>query len=108
MEKYRDYSALDFLNDECFLKWLTNPGQQENDYWNEFLKNHPNKKNEIKEATQVFKLLHSREEKPGLNETYEILSRIQQEVKVSTPTVPIDWQQKSNGNFVIPDKNRQN
>ena len=108
MEKYKDYSVDDFLNDECFLKWLTNPSQQEHDFWNEFLKKHPNKKNEIIEAAQVFKLLHSREEKLGLTETYEILSRIQQEVKVSAPIVPIEWQKKSNGDFVILDKNRQN
>ena len=87
MEKYRNYSVDDFLNDEFFLRWLTNPDKQENEFWNEFLKKHPNKKNEIKEATQVFKLLHSRDEKPGLNETYEIWNRIQREVKVSTHTV---------------------
>lgn len=108
MEKYTDYSVDDFLNDEFFLRWLTNPSQQENDFWNEFMKKYPNKKNEIKEAAQVFKLLHTREEKLGLTETYEILNRIQRVVKVSTPTEPIDWQKKSNGDFVILNKNRQN
>ena len=87
MEKYRDYKAVDFLNDENFIRWLTNPTQKENDFWNEFLKMHPYKKSEIKEATLVFKLFHSREEKLGLNETYEIWSRIQREAKVSASTV---------------------
>lgn len=87
MEKYRDYTAVDFLNDERFTRWLTNPTQNENDFWNEFLKTHPHKKAEIKEATLVFKLFHSREEKLGLNETYEIWTRIQREAKVSTRTV---------------------
>ncbi|MDO8929779.1 MAG: FecR domain-containing protein [Bacteroidota bacterium] len=87
MEKYRNYTAVDFLNDESFLRWLTNPTQAENDFWNGFLKAHPYKKDEIREATLVFKLFHSREEKLGLNETYEIWNRIQQEAKVSKRTL---------------------
>ncbi|MDP2891484.1 MAG: hypothetical protein Q8P34_21270, partial [Bacteroidota bacterium] len=86
MEKYRDYTAVDFLNDESFLRWLTNPTQTENDFWNGFLKAYPYKKAEIREATLVFNLFHSREEKLGLNETYEIWNRIQQEAKVSKRT----------------------
>lgn len=87
MEKYRDYTAVDFLNDENFMRWLTNPTQEENDFWNEFLKKHPYKKAEIKEATLVFNLFYSREGKLGLNETYEIWNRIQREAKVSARTV---------------------
>jgi ferric-dicitrate binding protein FerR (iron transport regulator) len=87
MEKYRDYTAVDFLNDESFLRWLTNPTQKENDFWNGFLKAHPYKKAEIREATLVFNLFHTREEKLGLNETYEIWNRIQQEAKVSKRTL---------------------
>ncbi|HCY41997.1 MAG TPA: hypothetical protein DHV48_11690 [Prolixibacteraceae bacterium] len=87
MEKYRDYTAVDFLNDESFLKWLTNPGQTENDFWHDFIQKHPYKKAEIKEATVVFKLFHSNEEKLDLNETYELWTRIQREAKVSTRTV---------------------
>ncbi len=87
MEKYRDYTAVDFLNDESFLRWLTNPTQTENNFWNGFLKAHPYKKAEIREATLVFNLFHSREEKLGLNETYEIWNRIQQEAKVSKRTL---------------------
>ncbi|MBW8332197.1 MAG: FecR domain-containing protein [Prolixibacteraceae bacterium] len=87
MEKYRDYTAVDFLNDESFLTWLNNPTQKENDFWNGFLKEHPYKKAEIREATLVFNLFHSREEKLGLNETYEVWNRIQREAKVSKRTV---------------------
>lgn len=87
MEKYRDYTAVDFLNDESFLKWLTNPGQAENDFWNDFIQKHPYKRAEIREATLVFKLFHSNEEKLDLNETYELWTRIQREAKVSTRTV---------------------
>jgi len=81
MEKYRDYSAIDFLDDESFLRWLSNPTQEENDYWNGFLKKHPSKKAEIKEATLVFNLFSSKENKLTLNEQYDLWKRIQNESK---------------------------
>jgi len=83
MEKYKDYTAVDFLNDERFLKWLNSPSQEDNDFWNGFLKKHPYKKAEIREATHVFNIFHSREEKMGMNETYELWNRIQKEAKSS-------------------------
>lgn len=79
MEKYRDYSAVDFLEDESFLRWLSNPTQEDNDFWNGFLKNHPYKKTEIKEATLIFNLFYSRENKLALPEQYELWKRIQNE-----------------------------
>lgn len=81
MDKYRDYTADDFLNDSCFLKWLTNPTQEGNEFWDAFLTRYPYQKATIKEATLIFKLLHSPEEKSGLDETYEVWARIQRETK---------------------------
>ncbi len=83
MEKYREYTAVDFLNDESFLNWLRNPTQEENDFWNEFLKSHPQKKKEIKEATVVFHMFYSGEDKLAMNEQYDLWKRIQNESKTS-------------------------
>jgi len=87
MEKYRDYSAVDFLDDESFLRWLSNPTQEENDFWNGFLKNHPYKKVEIREATLVFNLFSSKENKLTLNEQYDLWKRIQNESRTSKQEV---------------------
>lgn len=87
MEKYRDYSAVDFLDDESFLRWLSNPTQEENDFWNRFLKNHPYKKAEIREATLVFNLFSSKENKLTLNEQYDLWKRIQNESRTSKQEV---------------------
>ena len=83
MEKYREYTAVDFLNDESFLNWLRNPTQEENDFWNGFLKSHPQKKKEIKEATVVFHMFYSGEDKLAMNEQYDLWKRIQNESKTS-------------------------
>lgn len=87
MEKYRDYTAVDFLNDESFLRWISEPTQKENDFWNNFLKTHPYKKADIKEATLVFKLFYSRENKLALNEQYDLWKKIQDEAKNSKRTI---------------------
>ena len=83
MEKYRDYSAGDFLEDESFLRWLSNPTQEDADFWNAFLKNHPYKRVEIKEATLIFNLFYSRENKLALTEQYELWKKIQDESKTA-------------------------
>lgn len=87
MEKYKDYSSVDFLDDERFLKWLSHPTQEENDFWNGFLKNHPYKKAEINEATLFYNLFSSKENKLTITEQYELWKRIQNESKSSKPEV---------------------
>ncbi len=87
MDKYRDYSAVDFLDDERFLKWLSDPTQEDIDFWNTFLKNHPYKKAEIKEAILISKLFHSSENKLKLTEQYDLWEKIQNESKASNRTV---------------------
>lgn len=87
MEKYRDYTAVDFLNDESFMRWLKNPTQEATVFWNGFLKKYPFKKTEIKEATLVFNLFYSREDKLGMMEQYELWNRIQSEAKTKKRTL---------------------
>jgi transmembrane sensor len=87
MDKYRDYSAIDFLDDERFLKWLFDPAQEDIDFWNTFLKNHPYKKAEIKEALLISKLFHSSENKLKFTEQYELWEKILNESKSSNQTV---------------------
>lgn len=79
MEKYREYKVIDFLNDESFLKWLKNPTQSDTYFWNAYQKKYPAQKAEIKEATLVFNLFYSKEDRLDLNEQYELWKRIQNE-----------------------------
>ncbi|MFA5327117.1 MAG: FecR domain-containing protein [Prolixibacteraceae bacterium] len=87
MDKFRDYTAIDFLNDESFLRWLKNPTQVDSAFWNAYLKKHPFKKAEIKEATLVFNLFYSREDKLDMTEQYELWKRIQGEAKTKKHTL---------------------
>lgn len=83
MDKYKDYSATDFLEDSDFLRWLTDPTQEDHDYWNAFLKKYPHKRDDIKEASLLFRIFHSRENKLTLSEQYDLWKNIQAEGKSS-------------------------
>ena len=66
-----------FLEDSNFLRWLNEPTQEDHDFWNEYLKKHPSQRAKIKEATLLFNLFHSRENKLALPEQYELWKAIQ-------------------------------
>jgi ferric-dicitrate binding protein FerR (iron transport regulator) len=87
MDKYKDYSAIDFLEDSNFLRWLNEPTQEDHDFWNEYVKKHPSQKAKIKEATLLFNLFHSRENKLALPEQYELWKVIQSESQTSAKEV---------------------
>lgn len=83
MDKYKDYSATDFLEDSDFLRWLTDPTPEDHDYWNAFLKMYPHKRDVIKEASLLFRIFHSRENKLTLTEQYDLWKNIKAEGKSS-------------------------
>jgi len=87
MDKYKDYSAIDFLEDSNFLRWLNEPTQEDHDFWNEYVKKHPSQKAKIKEATLLFNLFHSSENKLALPEQYELWKAIQSESQTSAKEV---------------------
>ncbi len=83
MDKYKDFSVADFLDDRDFVRWITNPGSDDETFWNEFVKSYPSKKETIQEARFVFSLLRSGENKMMLSEQYELWNSIQQSSKSS-------------------------
>lgn len=83
MDKYKDFSITDFLDDPDFLRWMTDPTPEDEVFWRDFLMVYPSKKSQIQEARLVFKLLQSRESKMTLSEQYELWNSIQQKSKFS-------------------------
>jgi len=83
MDKYKDFSITDFLDDPDFLRWMTDPTPEDEVFWRDFLMVYPSKKSQIQEARLVFKLLQSHESKMTLSEQYELWNSIQQKSKFS-------------------------
>jgi Fe2+-dicitrate sensor, membrane component len=77
MDKYKDFSIADFLDDPDFLRWMTDPNPEDEIFWRDFLRLYPSKRSQIQEAKLVFKLLQSRESKMTLSEQYELWNSIQ-------------------------------
>lgn len=55
-QNYTAYKAIDFLKDEDFLQWqMSSP--EESTQWEEWLKEYPEKKQELQEAIRLFRLV---------------------------------------------------
>ena len=83
MDKYKDSSVADFLDDPDFVRWMSNPSPEDENFWSLFVKLYPSKKDDIQDAKLIFRLLHSSENKLTLSEQYELWNTIQHESKSS-------------------------
>lgn len=83
MDKYKDFSVADFLDDPDFVRWMSDPSPEDEYFWADFVKLHPTKKDDIHESKLVFKLLYANERKLALSEQYELWNTIQHESKSS-------------------------
>ena len=60
--KYNFYEFEDFLTDEYFISWVFEPGKESNQFWGNWIKNHPEQKNKIQKAKEI--ILATRFEHP--------------------------------------------
>ncbi|MCG8310796.1 MAG: FecR domain-containing protein [Cytophagales bacterium] len=51
--KYQNYTALDFVKDEAFQKWVKNPDEKSDFYWESWMQNHKDKKHIVLEAREI-------------------------------------------------------
>lgn len=56
MSDYLKYTAEDFALDEKFQSWVLSPDERAHLFWNDFLKEFPDKKKEIDEAVELVRL----------------------------------------------------
>jgi transmembrane sensor len=51
--KYKDYELNDFLKDDYFIQWVTNAQNGSNHFWDNWIRNHPEKNKVVAEAKQL-------------------------------------------------------
>lgn len=56
--KYIDYSVDDFLIDPKFKEWILSPNPDSDHYWQSFLQQYPEKRNEIFKARKIISGMH--------------------------------------------------
>lgn len=54
--KYRDYSARDFANDSFFMRWVKNPDEASDWFWESFIRENPWSAPEIQKARELISL----------------------------------------------------
>lgn len=74
-KKNRDF--ISFLQDESFKKWVFQPDQESNLYWQEYVKVHPGERNAIRKARQVMLSMRFQEfPESESDEKYEVFRNI--------------------------------
>lgn len=87
-EKYIKYSTEEFILDDDFMHWVLHPNQESDQDWDDFMKKHPEKKQQVKEAVFMIKAIRAVE--PAISE--QRLSRVYKNVQpASTPVRKIGW-----------------
>ena len=61
--KYKNYDIEDFSTDEYFLKWVLDPDPMTNMFWENWLADYPNKKEEVDKAKRLVMLMDYDEDK---------------------------------------------
>lgn len=87
-EKYIKYSTEEFILDDDFMHWVLHPNQESDQVWDDFMKKHPEKKQQVKEAVFMIKAIRAVE--PAISE--QRISRVYKNVQpASTPVRKIGW-----------------
>ncbi|WP_372648060.1 FecR family protein [Draconibacterium sp.] len=76
MNKYKLYSSTDFLNDDSFIQWLLKSDSDAELYWDTFIEEHPEKKEEIDEAVEIFDHFRFSHEELSLDEVFSIWNNV--------------------------------
>ncbi|WP_321997133.1 FecR domain-containing protein [Draconibacterium orientale] len=76
MNKYKLCNSTDFLNDDSFVKWLLKSDHDAEMFWDTFVEEHPEKKNEIEEAVEIYNHFKFTSEDLTLEEVFAIWNNV--------------------------------
>lgn len=79
--KYRDFSLNDFVTDEYFIKWVKNPDTKSDFFWTTWIKENPDKKELIEEASEIVRFLNFTMPEPSEEDFNEVKNKLFQRIK---------------------------
>lgn len=59
---YKNYSDIDFIKDEFFIRWVRTPDKETDLFWQNWLANHPEKRREVEVAREFLKRVKVQDE----------------------------------------------
>jgi ferric-dicitrate binding protein FerR (iron transport regulator) len=84
MKDYINYNAVDFVQDDQFLRWVKYPGlyPELNQFWKDFIEEHHYKSNDIEEARRLITaIIEEGESEEIVHKQDEVLARLQRSIK---------------------------
>ncbi|HTE11521.1 MAG TPA: FecR domain-containing protein [Chitinophagaceae bacterium] len=89
-EKYTQFTLQDFLADDDFIQWVINPGEENNAFWQSFIKAVPQKKDIIQKAAETIQQYRSQDN--FYNEDHKAL--LWQRIESSIAKQPVEHTSK--------------
>lgn len=74
---YKNYSTEDFVLDKKFRLWIENPDKVSNLFWHQFLKDHPEKIEDVKKAMAILQKLKFRHYRLSSEEVKDLWNNIE-------------------------------
>ena len=78
MKNYANYDAADFTEDDEFLQWIKYPNESNTTFWQNWLRDHPHKKEDVEEARRmVLAFIHEDQHFPSAKEKKLLWERVE-------------------------------
>lgn len=90
--KYEDFDVPDFVSDAYFWKWVKEPSQETEEFWETWMRLHPEKKSMVLEARQLLLAVDFKKTRSEDIDSEALLKRIHAsiELKPAIATVPAE------------------
>lgn len=82
---YRYYDVEDFVADAYFSRWVHQPDDETNVFWEQWITEHPEKQDTVAQATSILRFLNFRGEEVTPEEQQTVKRRVMQQVGAASP-----------------------
>jgi ferric-dicitrate binding protein FerR (iron transport regulator) len=86
LERFEKYTAEDFVRDHSFRAWILSGQQQNNAFWSDYLKQHPEKEGTLVKARAMLNALHQMQEIPDTTQKGLTWKLIHEEINKTEET----------------------
>lgn len=86
INKLAEYTLDDFLMDENFIQWVYSDRQDQNDQWNEYLSQYPDKRPIVEEASHLLLSLNFKKDEMSFDKKIDISKNIQIKLETNKST----------------------
>lgn len=88
-ENYMDYQAEDFAQEDAFIRWIKQPDSHTQEFWEQWLHNHPEKSEEVDKARKLVNLMQANEQEPTEVQVEALWRNIASGMGDNTKVVPL-------------------